>query len=120
HVSTFYVPAISAFSVITACYTTIAIGLTFARDSGALKRIHGSPLPVWAYMFARITHAVLIAILLVAICAAFGAIFYNATLPTAFSAWPHEALRTWARHSGSSPESRASRHAECLQRDHRR
>jgi ABC-2 type transport system permease protein len=82
HVSTFYVPAISAFSVITACYTNIAIGLTFARDSGALKRIHGSPLPVWAYMFARITHAVVIAILLVAICAAFGAIFYNATLPT--------------------------------------
>jgi ABC-2 type transport system permease protein len=33
-------------------------------------------------MFARITHAVLIAILLVAICAAFGAIVYHATLPT--------------------------------------
>jgi ABC-2 type transport system permease protein len=82
NVATFYVPAISAFSVITACYTNIAIGLTFARDSGALKRIHGSPLPVWAYMFARISHAVLIAILLVAICAAFGAIFYHATLPT--------------------------------------
>jgi ABC-2 type transport system permease protein len=82
NVATFYVPAISAFSVLTACYTNIAIGLTFARDSGGLKRIHGSPLPVWAYMFARITHAVLIAILLVAICSAFGAIFYHATLPT--------------------------------------
>ncbi len=82
NVATFYVPAISAFSVITACYTNIAIGLTFARDSGGLKRIHGSPLPVWAYMFARIAHAVLIAILLVAICSAFGAIFYHATLPT--------------------------------------
>src|SRR5437660_8719114 len=52
NVATFYVPAISAFSVLTACYTNIAIGLTFARDSGGLKRIHGSPLPVWAYMFA--------------------------------------------------------------------
>lgn len=82
NVATFYVPAISAFSVITACYTNIAIGLTFARDSGGLKRIRGSPMPVWAYMSARITHAVLIAILLVAICAAFGAIFYHATLPT--------------------------------------
>ena len=81
-VATFYVPAISTFSVITACYTNIAISLSFSRDSGALKRIRGSPLPVWAFMFARITHAVLIAILLVAICSAFGAIFYNATLPT--------------------------------------
>jgi ABC-2 type transport system permease protein len=81
-VSTFYVPAIAAFSVINACYTNIAISLSGSRDTGALKRIHGSPLPVWAYMAARILHAVIIAIVLVAICAAFGAVFYGATLPT--------------------------------------
>jgi len=81
-VATFYVPAIAAFSVINACYTNIAISLSFARDTGALKRIHGSPLPVWSYMLARIVHAVLMAVLLVAICAAFGALVYGATLPT--------------------------------------
>lgn len=81
-VATFYVPAISVFSVITACYTNIAVSLAFSRDSGALKRIHGSPLPVWSYMAARLLHAIGIGILLVAICAAFGAIFYGATLPT--------------------------------------
>jgi ABC-2 type transport system permease protein len=81
-VSTFYVPAIAAFSVINACYTNIAISLSAVRDTGALKRIHGSPLPVWAYMTARIVHAVLMAIVLVAICAGFGAAFYGATLPT--------------------------------------
>ncbi|HEV2413190.1 MAG TPA: ABC transporter permease [Candidatus Dormibacteraeota bacterium] len=81
-VATFYVPSIAAFSVINACYTNIAISLSFLRDSGALKRIHGSPLPVGSYMAARIIHAVLMAILLVIICAAFGAIFFGATLPT--------------------------------------
>src|ERR1700682_5693399 len=80
--ATFYIPAIAAFSVITACYTNIAISLCFARDSGGMKRIRGSPLPPWAFMFARIVHAVLIAVLLVAFCAAFGAVFYHATLPT--------------------------------------
>lgn len=80
--ATFYVPAIAAFSVITACYTNIAMSLSIARDNGGLKRIHGSPMPVWAYMSARIVHAVLVAVLLVAICAAFGAVFYQATLPT--------------------------------------
>ena len=89
-VATFYVPAISVFSVITACYTNIAISLSFSRDSGALKRIHGSPLPVWSYMLARILHAVVIAILLVVICCAFGAIAYGATLPT--STFPAFAL----------------------------
>ena len=81
-VATFYVPAIATFSVITACYTNIAMGLTFSRDAGVLKRTRGSPLPAWAFLFGRIVHAVLIAVLLVAICAAFGAIFYHATLPT--------------------------------------
>jgi ABC-2 type transport system permease protein len=80
--ATFYIPAIAAFSVITACYTNIAISLCFARDSGGMKRIRGSPLPPWAFMFARITHAVMIAVFLVAICAAFGGVFYHATLPT--------------------------------------
>lgn len=81
-VATFYVPSIATFSVITACYTNIAMSLTFSRDSGALKRIHGSPLPVVSYLGARILHAILIAILLVVLCAAFGAVFYGATLPT--------------------------------------
>jgi ABC-2 type transport system permease protein len=82
NVATFYVPAIATFSVITACYTNIAMGLAFSRDAGVLKRTRGSPLPAWAFLFGRIVHSVLIALLLVAICAAFGAIFYHATLPT--------------------------------------
>lgn len=82
NVATFYVPAIATFSVITACYTNIAMGLTFSRDAGVLKRTRGSPLPAWVFLFGRIVHSVLIALLLVAICAAFGAIFYHATLPT--------------------------------------
>lgn len=82
-VATFYVPSIATFSVITATYTNLAMSLTFARDAGSLKRIQGSPLPTWAYMSARITHSVLLAILLVVLCCAFGKIFYNATLPTA-------------------------------------
>jgi ABC-2 type transport system permease protein len=80
--STFYVPAIAAFSVITACYTNIAISLSFTRDTGVLKRIHGTPLPAWSYLAGRIIHAVLMAVLLVALCAAFGAVAYHATLPS--------------------------------------
>lgn len=36
--STFYVPAIVAFSVVSACFTNVAIGVTAARDQGLLKR----------------------------------------------------------------------------------
>jgi ABC-2 type transport system permease protein len=80
--STFYVSAIAAFSIITATYTNLAISITFVRDAGVLKRIRGTPLPAWAYMFGRIVHAILVAVLLVAIVTAFGAAFYDAEVPT--------------------------------------
>jgi len=56
--------------------------MTFTRDAGVLKRIRGSPLPVWAFMSGRIVHATGVAILLVAIVTAFGAAFYDAEVPT--------------------------------------
>jgi len=82
NVSTFYVGAIATFSIITATYTNLAINVSFSRDQGVLKRIQGSPIPGWTYLAGRIVHAVLIAILLVAIVSAFGATFYGAEVPT--------------------------------------
>jgi ABC-2 type transport system permease protein len=79
--STFYVSAIATFAIITATYTNLAIAVTFARDAGMLKRVRGTPLPAWAYMFGRIVHAILMALILVAIVAAFGALFYQADIP---------------------------------------
>jgi ABC-2 type transport system permease protein len=83
--STYYVAAMAAFSVVTACFTNIAMSVSFQRDAGVLKRILGTPLPGAAYLTARVIHATIIAILLVALCAAFGATFYHATIPTGAS-----------------------------------
>ena len=80
--STFYVAQIAAFSIITATYTNLAIGVSFTRDQGVLKRILGSPIPGWAYLSGRIAHSILITVLLVGIVAAFGALFYEAELPS--------------------------------------
>lgn len=81
--SNFFVPAIVAFSVINACYTSLAMGLTFARDQGQLKRVRGTPLPSWAYLTARIIHQVWVAAILVVIVCAFGVVFYSVELPGA-------------------------------------
>jgi ABC-2 type transport system permease protein len=79
--STFYVPAIAALSVISACYTNIAMMVSIARDQGLLKRKRGTPLPPWAFLFGRIIHATLVALLLVAIVTAAGALFYDVDVP---------------------------------------
>ncbi len=81
NLSSYYVAAMAAFSVITACYTNLAISVTFQRDSGILKRTRGTPLPGWAYLSGRVIHATFVAVLLVALTAAFGAVTYGAVLP---------------------------------------
>ncbi len=82
--SRFYTPAIIVFAVITATYTNLAMSVAIARDEGILKRMRGTPLPAWSYLAGRIIHAVVIAVLLVVIVAAFGALFYNVAVP-----WAH-------------------------------
>ncbi|MGH8834017.1 MAG: ABC transporter permease [Actinomycetes bacterium] len=80
--ATYYVAAMIAFAVITACYNNIAISLTFQRDAGVLKRTNGTPLPATAFLAARVLHALLISLLLVAITVAFGRLLYSADVPT--------------------------------------
>jgi len=79
--SNFYVPSMAALSIINACYTSLVMTISIARDDGLLKRVRGTPLPGWAYLFGRIVHATLIALLLVAIVVVFGAIFYGVDVP---------------------------------------
>jgi ABC-2 type transport system permease protein len=80
--STYYVASMAAFAVITACFNNIAISVSFQRDAGVLKRTNGTPLPGVAFLGARILHALLVAIALVALTMAFGHAFYHAAIPT--------------------------------------
>jgi len=80
--STYYVAAMASFAVITACYTNIAINVSFQRDSGVLKRTNGTPLPSSVFLGARMVHALFVAVVLVAITAAFGRVLYGADIPT--------------------------------------
>jgi ABC-2 type transport system permease protein len=80
--STYYVAAWAAFGVISACYTNVAMSVTFQRDAGILKRVGGTPLPSGIYFAARVLHALFVAVLLVAITAAFGSLAYQASIPS--------------------------------------
>jgi ABC-2 type transport system permease protein len=80
--SNFYVPAIAALSVISACFTNIAITTSFQRDEGILKRKRGTPLPSWAYLFGRIVHSTLLALGLVVLVTVVGRLFYGVDIPS--------------------------------------
>jgi len=77
----FFTPAIIVFGVVTATFTNLAMSISIVRDAGVLKRVRGTPLPPWAYLAGRIGHAVLVALLLVVIVAAFGVLVYGVPVP---------------------------------------
>jgi ABC-2 type transporter len=84
----FYTPSIGIFSVTTACYTSVIIGIATARDSGLLKRVKGTPLPMSIYLGSWLTGAALTGIVAVVLLfavavPAFGVHVYAATLPAA-------------------------------------
>lgn len=85
HLSTYYVAAMATFAVITTCYNNTAISLTVQRETGVLKRINGVPLPSAVYFAARVLHALLVSVLLVAITVTFGVAAYQADIPDAVS-----------------------------------
>ena len=80
--STYYVGAMAAFGVISACFTNIAISTTFNRDAGILKRLRGTPLPAGAYMSARVLHAMVVGAILVVLTLAFGNVVYDSPFPS--------------------------------------
>jgi ABC-2 type transport system permease protein len=77
----FYTPAYIVFGVIMATFTSLAMTVAIARDEGLLKRIHGSPMPTWAYLMARVLFSILLALLLALVMAAVGAMVFGVGLP---------------------------------------
>jgi ABC-2 type transport system permease protein len=79
--ATFTTVGIITFSVVSACYTNLAISVTTARETGFLKRVLGTPTPRWTFLSGRIIQSVLVAVLLVVVCLVFGAIAYHVAVP---------------------------------------
>ena len=84
----YYTPAIGVFAVTLACYSSLIIGVATARETGLLKRVRGTPLPLRVYLGAWLTGAALVGIasvvLLFAVAVpALGVEVYARTLPQA-------------------------------------
>ena len=83
----YYVPGIVAFGVISACFSNLAIGLCFRRDSGVLKRIRGTPLPPWVFMAGNIGSSLVVSAILTVLTTAVGVAFYGVSFPGRYGAF---------------------------------
>ncbi len=77
----YYIPALTAFGVIGACFTNIASSLTIRRDDGILKRLRGTPLPPWAFMLGVVGSSIVVSLLLTLLTVGFGILAYGVHVP---------------------------------------
>jgi ABC-type multidrug transport system permease subunit len=76
----FLAPVLAVYGSATAAYADFSQRVAFARDQGVLKRIHGTPLPVWAFMTGRIITAIIVAFASLVITVGVGMIVYGVDL----------------------------------------
>jgi len=73
--TTYYVPAIMSLAIISATMQTLAMTLVIAREDGRLKRGRGTPMPPWVFIAGRVGNSVVVALMMLVLLAAIGALF---------------------------------------------
>ena len=75
------VPGIAGMSVMSTTFSALAMNITYLRESGVLKRIHGTPLPTSAYLAGIGGNAVTNTAIQIAIVTAVGATVFGLDWP---------------------------------------
>jgi ABC-2 type transport system permease protein len=76
----FITPSLAVFAMVTATFTNLAIGTAIARDSGILKRVYASPMPISAHVAGRIFAATIVGLASVILMLAIGVVLYGVTI----------------------------------------
>jgi ABC-2 type transport system permease protein len=73
----FTTPVFAVFGVCMACYVSLALALSYARASGVLKRLRGTPLPPALHIAGRIGSAMWVSMIATVVMVGVGVVFYG-------------------------------------------
>jgi ABC-type multidrug transport system permease subunit len=76
----FAAPTAIAMGTFFATMPPVAISVAQARESGVLKRIRGTPLPAWAFLFGQIGAAIVFALAALVVTLAISVVVYQVRL----------------------------------------
>jgi ABC-2 type transport system permease protein len=82
-----FVAGMIAAGLFATSFQNLAISIPIERDSGALKRLAGTPMPRSAYFVGKIVLVAVIAVVQQILLLAVGVLFYGLDLPTEASRW---------------------------------
>ena len=86
-VAQYMTAGVIAISVATAGFANLAISLAAQRDSGRMKSLAATPMPVASYLIGLFVQTLVVALAGTAILLVIGTIFYDLSLPTAVRDW---------------------------------
>ena len=76
------VPGIAGMSVMSTTFSALAMNITFLREEGVLKRIHGTPMPPVSYLAGVAANAISNAAIQIVIVVLAGRVFFGIGWPT--------------------------------------
>lgn len=83
----YYVSTIAAMSVLSSCYSQLAIVLSSRRQTGILKRVRATPLPTWTYFLGLLAHCIMVSVVTVLLIVGIGRL-YGVPFPSMSQALP--------------------------------
>jgi ABC-2 type transport system permease protein len=83
----YFLPGIVAVGVFLSSFQTLAIEIALERDTGALKRLRGTPMPAIAYFLGKIVQVVVTTVVQLALLLAVAAVLYDIPLPDSAQLW---------------------------------
>lgn len=85
--SQYFVAGMIASALVNTGFQQIAIYIPIERDTGALKRLRGTPMPATSYFIGKAILVTFSMLIQVALLLAAGVAFFGVNLPTATSKW---------------------------------
>ena len=76
-VAQFLTPVFAVFGACMAAFVSLALGVSYARESGVLKRLRSTPLPPWIHLAGRVAAAVYVSLIAIVLVTAVGVVFYG-------------------------------------------
>jgi ABC-2 type transport system permease protein len=83
----YFAAGMIASGIVSASFTTVAIGVAIEQHDGTLKRLAGTPLPKAAYFAGKVLAATVLAFLASGLMLAIGVLVYGLDLPTTAGRW---------------------------------
>ena len=78
--SAYFTAGVTAFAVAQQAFTSLVVGLTAQRESGQLKRLRATPMPVWTFVAGQVLRCVALTWLMAAALLVIGAGAFGVSL----------------------------------------